>query len=304
MLKNSSLLDETLKALKKLLSEVNDPVADDWDPIMLGLLFSKLEYEDLDIGAYQTQFKSMADTIRPQILATQNLREQTQTIARVFSGELGFSGDATNYYNIKNSFLSDVFTRRKGIPISLSLLFMGLCRELGLKAVGIGFPGHFLLRVLPSHGHFEKTHGLEAVGDWYEQWFVDAFDGGKILTSKDCEKRLQEWTRGLLPFTPDVLKTTHPVDIVSRMARNLRAILMEKEDLARLYWVLTALIELCPQDKIEAYKDRGVLLARVGRYAQARNDFNEYLRQSDDPRKKSQVEGLLRFLENQVELPN
>jgi regulator of sirC expression with transglutaminase-like and TPR domain len=303
-MRNLSLLEETLKSLKKLLTEVNDPIRDDWDPIELGLLFSKLEYEDLDIVSFHKQFKSMVEEIRPLIPMDKSLREQITALSKAFSKNLGFAGDATNYYNLKNSFLSDVMTRRKGIPISLCLLFMGFCRALGLKAVGIGFPGHFLVRVMATGGHFEKSTSVEQVGDWHHQWFVDAFDEGRILTVQDCEKRLMEWTRGWLPFTTDVLKVTHPLDIVSRMARNLRAILMEKEDLARLYWVLTALVELCPQDRVEAMKDRGVVLARVGRYAQAREDFNEYLKNSDDPRRKSQVEGLLRFLENQVELPN
>jgi regulator of sirC expression with transglutaminase-like and TPR domain len=301
---NLCLIDDTLKALKKLLSDVNNALVDDWDPIELGLLFSKLEYEDLDMESFRKQFKSLVEEIRSEIPTEKSFREQTQHLSEAFSKKLGFSGDSTNYYNLKNSFLSDVITRRKGIPISMSLLFMGFCRELGLKAVGISFPGHFLVKVMPSTGHFDRSHNREVVNDWAEQWFVDAFDQGKILTQKDCEKRLQDWTRGLIPFSQDVFRVAHPVDIVSRMARNLRAILMEKEDLARLYWVLSTLIEVCPQEKIESFKDRGVLLARVGRYAQARGDFNEYLRLSDDPRKKAQVEGLLRFLENQVELPN
>jgi regulator of sirC expression with transglutaminase-like and TPR domain len=108
----------------------------------------------------------------------------------------------------------------------------------------------------------------------------------------------------VVPFGPDVLKVAHPVEMLSRMLRNLRAIFMEKEDLARLYWVLTALIDICPGDRAEAYKDRGILYGRMGRFKHATDDFRKYLEVITDPAKRSQVEGMLRFFENRTEFTN
>jgi regulator of sirC expression with transglutaminase-like and TPR domain len=202
--------------------------------------------------------------------------------------------------------LSDVFVRRKGIPLSLSLVFIGLCRSVGLKAVGIGFPGHFLVRIIPEH-ELVKTRaaaGKENAQDWKEQHFVDCFEGGSFLTVQDCEKRLSDWTRGVLPFGPDALKVAHPQEILSRMLRNLRAIFTEKEDYARLYWVLTALIELCPLERTEALKDRGFLLARMSRFNQATQDLKAYMQVCSDPAKLSHVEKMIRFFSDQSDLMN
>jgi len=290
-------LTETIEALRRLLQAVQDPVVDNWDPIELGLLMAKLEYEDLDLVAQRAAFEEMAVAARAEFPANAPLKDQTEYLSRVFTEKLGFDGDRTNYYNIKNSFLNDVFLRRKGIPITLSLVYMGLCRALKVKAVGISFPGHFLVRVLPSVGQFD-------VENWREQRFVDAFDSGKVMSVEDCEKRLNEWTRGVVAFGPEVLRPAHPVDIVSRTLRNLRAIFAEKEDLPRLYWVLSALIELSPSERVEAFRERGFIYARMARYQEATSDLRRYLGLCKDPQKVAHVEQLLRHFESRANVLN
>jgi regulator of sirC expression with transglutaminase-like and TPR domain len=198
---------------------------------------------------------------------------------------------------LENSFLNDVYLRRKGIPISLSLVFMGLARYVGLKTVGISFPGHFLVKMSPN---CEDEEFLDS----QNQFFVDTFEGGRLLSVDDCKQRLEEWTRGLVPFGPEVLRVAHPRDIISRMLRNLRAIYAEKEDLPRLYWVLSALIETCPSEKVESLKERGFLMARMGRYTPAVEDLRAHLALTTDPRKYEQVEKILRYFEIQKEQMN
>lgn len=286
------------------MGSVKDPFADDWDPIELGLLLAKLEYEDLDISAQLKNFEDLKAIVLEDFPSNGSIKEQVTHVCQVFAHRLGFQGDKVNYYNIRNSYLNDVMARRKGIPISLSLILMGLLRGVGLKAVGISFPGHFLVRVLASKGHFEKSTKCEMVEDWREQWFIDAFDGGSFMTTQDCEKRLKEWTRGVIPFGPDVLKVAHPTDILARVLRNLKAIFTEKEDLTRLYWVLTALVELCPQEKWEALKDRGLMFARMGRYTQSTKDLREYLVGCMDPVQRIHVENLIRLFAGRTEVIN
>jgi regulator of sirC expression with transglutaminase-like and TPR domain len=288
--------------IRKILDSVQEPMTDDWDPIEVGLLLAKLEYEELDVATELQRFRELAAPLVAQLEAPDvrdtDLRTRAARLGELFANELSFAGDTTNYYNIKNSFLNDVLLRRKGIPISLSLVFMGLARLAGMKAVGISFPGHFLVRMIPPVGQPLDTH------DWRKHWFVDPFDGAKILNVEDCEKRLREWTRGVVPFGPEALRVASPVEIVSRMLRNLRAIFAEKEDLPRLYWVLTALIELSPADRLEAYRERGYLYARMGRFPDACGDLSHFVANSRDGQKVSIVENFLRFLQSQKEVLN
>lgn len=293
----ASNLDGTLGEISNLLGKVKSPVTDDWDPLRLGLLLAKLEYEDLDVEA---QTKAFMDQLLPLLKAcpeTNQTWEKVAFVSKLFNEELGFRGDTTNYYNIKNSFLNDVLLRRKGIPITLSLVYMAMCREVGLKPLGIAFPGHFLVRIAAPEGE-GSSH------DWRQHRFIDTFDSARVLNVKDCEARLEEWTRGVLVFGPEALKVAHPQDIVSRMLRNLKAIFSEKEDLARLYWVLTALIELSPSERIESLKERGLLMGRMGRYSQASYDLRNYISSCEDPQRVAHAERLLNFFESQREFTN
>lgn len=290
--------------IEELLSSVKDPLVDDWDPIRLGLLISKFEYEEIDVEKEIATFEAAADEFCREFSPQSTLRTKTETLIRIFSNDLGFVGDRSNYYNLKNSFLYDVLLRRKGIPITLALAFMGLARKLHLKAVGILFPGHFLVKMVPAPGYLELKDSNETPEEWREAWYIDSFDGGKILSTEDCERRLYEWTRGVVPFGPEALEVAHPRDIVSRVLRNLKAIVAEKEDWARLYWILSALIGLSEKDRNDAYSERGFLFARIGRYGKAADDLREYLKNAKDIRKIAHIEQMLRYFEQQKEVTN
>jgi regulator of sirC expression with transglutaminase-like and TPR domain len=293
-----------IEQIEALLDSVKDPTCDDWDPIRLGLLLSKFEYEGIDVDKEIAAFDTIATEFCKEFSPQSTLRTKTETLIRIFSNDLGFVGDRSNYYNLKNSFLYDVLLRRKGIPITLALVFMGLARKLGLKAVGISFPGHFLVKMVPPPGYLETREGVETAEDWRSQWYIDCFDGGKILSTEDCERRLYEWTRGVVHFGPEVLEVAHPRDIVSRVLRNLKAIVAEKEDWARLYWMLSALIGLSEKDRNDAYSERGFLFARIGRFAKASEDLREFLKHAKDSGKIAHIEQMLRYFERQTEITN
>jgi regulator of sirC expression with transglutaminase-like and TPR domain len=270
----------------------------------MGLLVSKLEYPELDVDLKLREFQVLVDNLKSKLPRDLTVADQTQFIVKYFAGELDFSGDQSNYYNFKNSLLSDVLLRRKGIPVSLSLVFMGLCRGVGLKAVGINFPGHFLVQIHANDWRISSPKSMEVASEWTKTWFVDCFDKGKFLGVEDCERRLKEWTRGVIPFTPDVLKVSKPEEIISRMLRNLKAIFGEKEDYPRLYWVLSALVAVCPADRSESYRERGLLMARMGRYKMATYDLKKFLENPSDPKKVDHVQRLIRQFESQIEVIN
>ena len=130
-------------------------------------------------------------------------------INEVLFGQLGFRGNEDDYYNPANSFLNQVMDRRLGIPISLSLLYMFIARRVGLPIVGIGMPGHFLTRYQTPTDEF----------------YIDAFHGGQLLSRIDCKKRLVNLAvdydeRHLAPITPR--------RILQRLIANLHLIHKEK----------------------------------------------------------------------------
>jgi len=287
-------LEKTLESLSNFLKKVEDPGKDDWDPVELGMWVAKLEYPALDVDV---QVRIFRETIKPALAEfprNSTIKEKSKFLLTIFRDVLNFQGDTTNYYNVKNSFMNDVLVRRKGIPITMSLVFMELCRIVELKAAGISFPGHFLVKIFDQDQDKDNT----------EEWFIDTFDGARILSLEECKQRLETWTKGMIPFGPEALKIAHPREIVSRMLRNLRAIYFEKEDLTRLYWVLTALAELCPQEKTESLRERAFLFARMGRYRAAIQDLRVVIKSSSSMHNRDHLEKILRYFELQKEVTN
>ena len=152
---------QVIEALRKLLDSVRDPGVDDWDPIELGLLISKLEYADLDLAQQRAVFSEMAASVTRSVnnpaLKLGDLKSKTQHIAKIFSQELGFAGDKTNYYNIKNSFVKLVRITLVGLLVLLASHWMGRDR---LPLIQYG---RFLIQHLHSMRENCLIHSLRVV---------------------------------------------------------------------------------------------------------------------------------------------
>ena len=134
-------------------------------------------------------------------------------------GSLGLRGDVEGYAEPANSFLDQVLDRRLGIPITLSVLAMAVGRRTGVPLAGIGMPGHFLVR------HEGQPRVL-----------LDCFDGGRRLTSGDCEAILQRIYGPGTGFDLAWLGPVPPRDIVVRILTNLRQRALATADVGRLGW--------------------------------------------------------------------
>ena len=125
-----------------------------------------------------------------------------QAINKYLYDDLGFKGNKTEYYSPRNSFLNDVIEQRTGIPVTLSLVYLEIARRIGFKMVGIGMPGHFLIRP-----EFEEA-GI----------FVDAFNRGEILFEQDCRERLaQVYQQPIRDIPPEFLAPI--IDILPALKR-------------------------------------------------------------------------------------
>lgn len=243
--------------------------------------FAAQEDEDLDLltGAlliardarpslsWQSVEQTLDDLARPLVtLADARLSDQAEALALELSERFGLSGNHEDYHDPDNSFIDQVLTRRVGIPISLSLVYVEVAQRAGLQASGVGFPGHFLVR-------------LDGADD--EHLILDPFSGGRVLDLRDLEQMLDRvgWPRRVLEqglLDPSPLRL-----ILARMLTNLRSVYLKRGELPRLLVVLDRLLALIPDSK-EALRDRGILNAELGAPEAARADLHEYLRRWPD----------------------
>ena len=188
----------------------------------------------------------------------------TDAIARInhrLFTELGFSGDRESYDEPANSFLDQVITRRRGLPILLSLLYIEVTRRLGLSFVGIGFPGHFLIR--PRDADF----------------FLDPFTGGRILRSTQLQIMLsRRFPRAIIDDSA-VTRATAPVtnrQLLLRVNHNLKASYLRREDLPGAIRASERLL-LLDEARSEERQHLGQMLLSVGRREDGLAELAHYL---------------------------
>ena len=166
------------------------------------LLLARTVRADLDAGHCCELLDRIAARCRELIVEPSSLREKCRVINRVLYHEYGFHGNVEQYNDPDNSFLDQVLLRHKGIPISLSMVYLLVAHRLGLELEPVGLPGHFM------------------VGCYVEDrpFFIDAFDGGLFRTPDEIMTFLK--SHDLTPKLSDLAPT--PVrEVLCRSCRNL-----------------------------------------------------------------------------------
>jgi len=177
-------------------------------------LIARYAYPSLDVPGYVRLLDEMAQEVRDRIGPRASGEETVKTLNRYLFAEQGFKGNTKNYYEVENTYLNRVIDRRTGIPISLSIVYLLIGKRLRLPVHGIGMPGHFLVK-------YES--------DRYKI-FVDCFNGGALLTEKNCQRFLTEAGYG---FDERYLQHSAVRAILSRMLKNLLAIYAKLDDSLR-----------------------------------------------------------------------
>jgi regulator of sirC expression with transglutaminase-like and TPR domain len=194
------------------------------------LLIGAWDYPERDLIGYRGHLDEIAERTAPEVAHASSGIGRARAISDCLFDNLGFCGNTDDYYDPRNSFLSDVLDRRTGIPISLSVLYLEVSRRVGVLAQGVNFPGHFLVRV--------------AIEDaWL---FLDPFSGGRTLTPADLEALLRKTTTPDAVLEPSVIAAASKRQIMSRMLVNLAGIYGRNGDLPRSLDVLERLAVLEP----------------------------------------------------------
>ena len=222
------------------------------------------EYPVLDVAAYLQRIDEMASTLRSRLRADISPADKLALLNRYLFDELGFSGNSDDFYDPRNSYLSDVIDRKLGIPITLSVLYIEVGQRLALPLSGVSFPGHFLVKCALRDGAI----------------VLDTYAKGASLGIKDLQKRLRVLSGGM-DVTPEavmrLLRSAEPVEIVARMLRNLKAIHAERGDKTRALTAVNRVLDLYP-DAADEYRDRARLHEDLECFRAALADFETYLR--------------------------
>lgn len=226
-------------------------------------LIARDAYPTLDVSRCMRRFDELAAPLGGRDLASLPPEAQADALAAYLYEELGFRGNEQEYYDPRNSLLPDVLERRLGIPITLALVYCETARRAGVRARGVSFPGHFLVRIDGCDSEVEPVA-------------VDPFFGGRRLDHAGLQRLLQRSAPSQALVPEEHLAAAAARATLVRMLINIKWIHATRGDFARALLALDRIICLVP-DSVPALRERGLLAARLGSVEGARADLSRLL---------------------------
>lgn len=241
------------------------------------LLAREIAYPDLDIPYYLEWLEDLAGEAAREMPAAGRLADKIEALSHFFFAECQFKGNVMAYSDPRNSFLNQVLERRLGIPISLSLIYVAVARQLGLTAYGVGLPGHFIV-------------GVE---DGMEKLLLDPFHGGERVSMADCERLVAETVGYEGPLDPRWLEPVGPRAVLARMLNNLRINYIQRRQWGQTVAVLRHLRQVQPEAP-EHLRDLGLVHYQQGELYPAAMYLEEYLEQAPETAEAQAIQQNLR----------
>jgi regulator of sirC expression with transglutaminase-like and TPR domain len=225
------------------------------------LLVAAEERPGTDVDGYRARLLELGLAARARVAASPG--DPVGALNRFVFEESNFRGNEENYYDARNSLLSCVIDERRGIPITLSVVYMELGRRAGLEVEGVGLPGHFVVRVRANVGGADVTA------------LVDPFNR-RVVGEDDCQQLLDSLYGGQVALAEEHLRASVPREILARTLRNLKAVYAQGRRYRRALSVVERILLVEPEAHAER-RDRGALLGQLGRYNEAAAEMAAYL---------------------------
>ncbi len=272
-----------MKPLAELIADAADrPGPDLAAP---AFLVARIEYPRLDPEPYLDRLDKMGDAAFHFVAKDPGqdapLGTRVDAVNRYLFGELGFAGNREQFDDPRNSCLNEVMDRKKGIPITMALIYIEVARRAGIRSEGVNMPGHFLVRCLQDLHTDNPDEGL----------IVDPFHGGAILNEAECRKLLQPHMEDEA-FAPALLARATRRQILVRMLLNLKKLYVKMHSFPQARATTDALLALQPSSLADL-RDRGLIAYHMNDFSRALRDLEEYLkvaRLSDQPDEDQQKE--------------
>lgn len=247
-------------------------VADDRQFILLEAAAAVAQDDDpeLDPSTVPAAIEALGAALARRLPSDASAAQRLRLLNHYFYGELGFCGNINDYYDVQNSHLHRVLQTRRGIPVTLAVLYTAIAAEVGLQMSGVSFPGHFLVKCSLPQGEV----------------IIDPFTG-RSLSKQELDERLLPYRQrqglvGDLEVPLGLyLHAATPRETLARLLRNLKEIHQSREDWPRLRGVMERLVLVVPSEASER-RDLALVLAEMEQWGAAARELSTYLDQAPD----------------------
>lgn len=197
-----------------LVGELENWVVDGADDLLRGLvLVAQYSYPDISIDNIRKYLDKIKQDVWLELNPNLTAFEKIEVFNKVFFDIYGFKGNRKNYHSPNNSYINNVLESKKGNPLSLSMVYMIVARELELPLFGINLPNHFVLGYVDEN--LSRVAGIESTDLVF---YVNPYNRGALLMNDDVEKFLSELD---LPLKDEFMLPCTTKDMVLRNLNNL-----------------------------------------------------------------------------------
>lgn len=276
------------------IQELSTPV----DLVHTCLLIARLETEGLNVTKNMSDLEALAIEAK-DIVADYSQKDSPdlEAIVKSICQFLGtvkcFSGNTADYYNPENSYLNEVLLKRKGIPITLGVIYMFIAYRLGLKAEGVGFPGHFLVSIQGGDTFSNKTGDKQnenQVNDQAETFLIDPFNH-TLLSREECIQKLRKNYDANTDEEASYLEPISLPEIVIRIIRNLKSIYIQRSNYEKVIAFCGHILCIDSGNLIELL-ERSYAYEKMGCYKAAREDLELYIKKFNSQQQNTSADKL------------
>jgi regulator of sirC expression with transglutaminase-like and TPR domain len=266
---------EAFRLLAAQVPQINSP-----DALLNGALAIAMHHvPNCDVAAIDAKLQGFADTVRSRVRGSQQQALLAHLHSFLFE-EFALTGNTDDYYNPCNSYLPMVLDSKRGLPITLSLIYKIVAERLGLRVWGVGLPGHFLTAV--------QCDG--------NTMMVDPFNAGCIISQDEAVSRMRAVLGDEVEWSDELLQPVSNRHWLTRILQNLLNVFGSAGHYADVAAMLEMEMLLWPeQDRLQ--RDLALVLARVGLSQPASVWLNHYLRNNPDDPQETDLRQLLQVLE-------
>ncbi len=245
------------------------------------LMVAREEYPQLPEERYLGQLDVLAEETRDRLDDENAHLVILQELLGTLYNRHEFRGNKEAYYDPRNSFLNDVIDGRLGIPLTLGMVVLEVGWRLGLPLEGVNFPGHFLVRF--------KGDAIDLL--------IDPYDGGAVRFEDEAQELLDRVYGGMVQTRESFLKASTKREMLVRLLVNLKSIYLNVRDHGRALAAVERIQLIRPIAPGEI-RDKGVILARLGRREEALEQLEAYLNVAPGASDTERILGLVEDLKS------
>jgi len=253
------------------------PIAD------AALALASFDRPRVGLARYSRHLRALAQDVARRAGAAGALEAQANALNEIILLKHGYSGDELTYDDLQNANLMRVIDRRQGLPVALGILYLDAARAQGWDAVGLGFPGHFLIR-LADHGG---------------RLIIDPFHGGRILDAVALRELLKAIAGQELELAPEHYAPVADRDVLLRLQNNVKSRLIQGQRYEEAVRVIETMRMLAP-DLADLAREAGVLHAQLGNMRAAVRSIEDFIARAPDGSARHEAAVVLQQLKTKL----